>query len=226
MSKHLHQGIWAAFIYSLVIFFAQSSFASHLVARVDSGAGGPVEGAVVYATPLKAGDEKKGKPATASVHQVDKEFVDHVTVVRMGTPVYFPNKDKIRHHVYSFSQAKKFEIPLYKGMPSKPVVFDKEGPVTMGCNIHDWMHAYIYVVDTPYYITTGGDGAALLDVPAGDYDVRVWHPRLRGSVRRLSRRIQVAEGENSEISFVKKLKKVWKPRRGPKASRRGGGGYR
>ena len=103
--------------------------------------------------------------------------------VRTGTAVSFPNNDDIRHHVYSFSEAKKFELPLYKGVPAEPVVFDQAGTVVLGCNIHDWMLAYVYVVDTPWRLVTDEKGAGVLDdLPAGRYRVDVLHPRLKGEL--------------------------------------------
>src|SRR5204863_937520 len=99
----------------------------------------------------------------AAVAQKDKTFIPFVTVVQTGTPVQFPNQDPIRHHVYSFSPPKPFEIKLYAGTPVAPIVFDKPGEVVLGCNIHDHMLAYIYVVDTPYFGKTGKDGRARLE---------------------------------------------------------------
>jgi hypothetical protein len=77
---------------------------------------------------------------------------------------HIPNSDNIRHHVYSFSPAKKFELPLYSGVPAEPVVFDKVGFVTLGCNIHDWMIAFVAVLPTPYFQATGKDGRATLKI--------------------------------------------------------------
>jgi hypothetical protein len=105
-----------------------------------------------------------------------------MTVVQTGTSVDFPNNDTIRHHVYSFSEPKRFEIKLYAGKPGQPVVFDKPGQVDIGCNIHDWMEAHVLVVDTPYFARTGADGrATVAGVPAGRYRVRPWHPLQKGA---------------------------------------------
>lgn len=127
---------------------------------------------------------KQGGPVTASaktavMDQVNKQFVPHVLPVRVGTAVSFPNSDDIRHHVYSFSEPKRFELKLYSGTPSKPVVFDRPGTVALGCNIHDRMLGYIRVVETPYFGMPGADGRiSFEDLPAGEYRVEVWHPRL------------------------------------------------
>lgn len=116
---------------------------------------------------------------TAQVDQVDRQFVPHVQLVQAGTEVNFPNFDDIRHHVYSFSDAKRFELPLYKGTPSEPVLFDQSGIVTLACNIHDWMLGYLYVTDSPWYALTDPSGHAAITVPeSSHYLVRVWHPSL------------------------------------------------
>ena len=86
----------------------------------------------------------------------------------------------MRHHVYSFSPAKKFELKLYTGTPSNPVLFDRPGVAVLGCNIHDQMVGWIVVVDTPYYARTpAAPGRAQIDnVPPGTYALRTWHTRL------------------------------------------------
>ena len=114
----------------------------------------------------------------ASIEQIDRDFVPYLTIVRRGTEIEFPNRDPLKHHVYSFSAAKPFEIKLYAGKPAAPVLFDKTGEVAIGCNIHDWMEAYVLVVDSSHFAKTGADGCGRIDgVPAGSYRLRLWHPR-------------------------------------------------
>lgn len=115
----------------------------------------------------------------AEIAQRNKTFMPAVTVVTTGTPVNFPNQDTVRHHVYSFSPIKPFEIKLYVGTPAKPVVFDKPGVAVLGCNIHDTMQAWTVVVDTPWFAKTDDKGhASLAEVPAGRYKLRVWHATI------------------------------------------------
>ncbi len=115
---------------------------------------------------------------TVDMDQRDKQFAPRLVVIQTGTSVNFPNFDTVRHHVYSFSNTKPFEIKLYTGRPSAPVTFDKPGTATLGCNIHDNMLGHIHVVDTPYFDVTNGQGKVDIDVPAGDHRVRVWHPKM------------------------------------------------
>lgn len=115
-----------------------------------------------------------------SIEQRGREFVPYLTIVQKGASIDFPNHDPFKHHVYSFSPARVFEIKLYAGKPANPVVFGKPGEVVLGCNIHDWMEAHVLVVDTPWFAKTGGDGMARIErAPAGDYRLRLWHPRQK-----------------------------------------------
>lgn len=117
---------------------------------------------------------------TAVMDQREMAFVPGVLPIQVGTRVVFPNSDQVRHQVYSFSEARRFELPLYAGTPAEPVLFERPGVVVVGCNIHDWMIGHIVVLDTPYFAKSGADGVARFDAPADRYRMRVWHPRLRG----------------------------------------------
>jgi plastocyanin len=117
--------------------------------------------------------------AQQEIEQKDRQFTQRVTVVPVGTSVDFPNRDKVRHHVYSVSPAKKFDLKLYLGKPANPVLFDRAGVAVLGCNIHDEMVAWVVVVPTPYFGRSPAHGRVVLaDVPAGKYDLVVWHPDL------------------------------------------------
>ncbi len=147
----------------------------------------------------------------STLAQVNRQFEPSVLPVQKGTMVSFPNKDTIKHHVYSFSPAKMFELKLYDGSTAQPVVFDKIGVVAIGCNIHDWMRAYIYVVDTPLFCKTDENGkGTILDIPAGRYLAKVWHPRRpRGHQDGYTREIVFQEEDDkSKVSFMVSLKRV------------------
>jgi plastocyanin len=153
--------------------------AAELMVAVDSGVT-PVADAVVSLHSAAAA-ALLAKPAKAVMDQRNMMFTPTVLPVTAGTLVRFPNSDNIHHSVYSFSPAKRFELPLYAGVSADPVLFDKTGVVTLGCNIHDWMVGYIVVLDTPYFVKTGADGKAHFDVPAGTYQLEVWHPQVVGA---------------------------------------------
>jgi plastocyanin len=152
--------------------------AASLQVTVTDDKGRPVPQAVVFLESPEAA--RAAKPmASVEMAQKDKSFVPETLVVTRGTSVQFPNRDTVRHHVYSFSPAKRFELKLYIGTPASPVVFDQAGVVVLGCNIHDEMIGWIAVVDTPHFGSTGANGQVQLrDVPEGSYRLRVWHSGL------------------------------------------------
>lgn len=178
----------------VLLFIASGpAIAAGVDGTVTDAAGAPVADAVVYALP--AVPRPPSSPRAAIIDQIDKEYVPFVVPVQAGAAVRFPNKDNIRHHVYSFSPAKPFELKLYSGTPAKPVIFDKPGPVALGCNIHDWMVGYIYVVDSPWFAKTDKSGIAKLEgLPAGEYQVRVWHPWMKAEPAPLALKL----GDSSE----------------------------
>lgn len=145
--------------------------------QIQNGSGDPINRAAVSVT--VKGARTTAAPGTgADMAQRNKTFSPGVLVVQTGTQVSFPNFDTVRHHVYSFSKPKTFEIKLYAGTPAAPVVFDKAGTATLGCNIHDRMIGYVHVVDTPYFGLTGENGTVMLDLPPGEHTVRVWTPLM------------------------------------------------
>ena len=152
--------------------------AAALTVSVTDSTGKPLIDAVAMLEP--ASGKAPVKPlADAEISQSKRQFQPRVTVVTTGTRVTFPNFDTVRHHVYSFSPIKTFELKLYAGVPNVPVVFDKPGVAVLGCNIHDTMAAWVVVADTPWFARSAANGRARIEaVPPGNYRLRVWHPGL------------------------------------------------
>jgi plastocyanin len=157
------------------LLLAGAAHAAGVTVLVSDEAGQPLADAVVMLEPV--GGKLPVKPmAPVDIGQIKRQFDPQLTVVTVGTPVNFPNFDTVRHHVYSFSPIKTFELKLYAGVPGKPVVFDKPGEAVLGCNIHDRMSAWVVVVDTPHFARTSATGQAQIDgVDAGSYRLRAWH---------------------------------------------------
>ncbi len=182
-----------------------SAQAARIAAQVTDSDGAPLADAVVSAVPLSAPAPAHPKP-DAAIEQIDKQFVPLVTVIQTGTAVNFPNRDPIRHHVYSFSAPKVFEIKLYSGVPAKPMLFDKPGEVVLGCNIHDGMVGYVYIVDTPFFGKTDRQGRIVLDnLPAGDYEVRALHYRA-AAPSSSPRPVRLRGEETAETKFAVTLR--------------------
>jgi len=160
-----------------LLVMASASHAAPQTFTVLNEAGQPLAQAVVSVVTSR-GEKPNGAGTVVDMGQRNRQFTPTVVAVPVGGAVNFPNYDTVRHHVYSFSATKKFEIKLYAGTPAAPVVFDKPGTATLGCNIHDGMIGYIHVVDTPYYGVTDAQGRLTLDVPTGDHKVRIWAPAM------------------------------------------------
>ncbi len=162
----------------LGLLLAVPAAAATLDVSVTDAAGRPLADAAVFLEPRDA--KVQARPLTGvELAQQGKQFQHRVLIVTQGTAVAFPNRDTVRHHVYSFSPAKTFELKLYIGTPANPVVFDRPGIAVLGCNIHDRMVAWVVVVETPHFGQTDAQGALRLDhVPPGSYRLRAWHPDL------------------------------------------------
>lgn len=174
--------------------------AAEIRVRVDDGQRGLADAVVS----LHSGAAKSAvRPRPARMDQRGSQFTPRVLTVQAGSAVTFPNSDNIRHNVYSFSPAKRFELPLYSGHPAQPLRFDTSGVVTLGCNIHDWMVGYIVVQDTPYSAITDASGGVALQAPPGEYSLQVWHPDLPAGAQPLRRKVSLrAAGASERVSLA------------------------
>ena len=171
--------------------------AAELSVLVRDSDGQPVPDAVVFV-------QSESGTATDQIERIvqrNESFNPFVLPVAIGTTVEFPNEDPFRHHVYSFSPAKQFELKLYGGDELQQVKFDTPGVVALGCNIHDNMLGYIYVVDSHLFGKTNQDGVVTIsgmqDNEIGE--AQVWHPRLRGPARRTAMTVTAGQSVTFEI---------------------------
>lgn len=206
----------------LVASYASAQSQNLAVTIVDSD-GEVVDDAVVEVI-LPAQLQAQFKtPAAAVVDQVDKEFVPTVTTVVAGSQVSFPNSDDILHHVYSFSPVNTFDIPLYGSEGNMQFVeeFPVPGVVEIGCNIHDWMLAYIYVSESSKVAVSDVNGQLQIsDIPAGTYDIRVWHARLpRNTDYHVVNAVDFTTGSQT-IEVELDLERDRRIRRAPSANRK------
>lgn len=187
---------------------AEMTSAGELIAHVTDAKGAPVPNAVIALYGTQKADIKptdkatKKPPADAAMDQRGLQFAPHVLVVQRGAAVTFPNRDDIRHQVYSFSPAKRFNLPLYHGVPAKPETFSQAGEVVLGCNIHDNMLGYVYVVDTEWFAKTDAEGNLKIgDVPAGSYRAQLWYPGLAASSAAIEKTINIPAAGSAQIGF-------------------------
>jgi plastocyanin len=167
-----------------------AAHAVDLTVVVTDSAGKPVADAVAI---LDAPAARAPAPGSFTINQKDMQFVPQVLVIPVGSTVEFGNLDPFRHHVYSFSPARKFELKLFGAGETRPVRFDRVGVVAIGCNIHDQMQAFVQVVDTPHAARSGADGRIVLrGVPSGSFKLRVYHPFLRAPGNQLALSVNTA----------------------------------
>ncbi|WP_133500894.1 carboxypeptidase regulatory-like domain-containing protein [Cognatilysobacter terrigena] len=163
----------------LAMIAGGQAMAAQLTVDVADRQGKPVADAVVTLLRRDGAGPKPGASTTHSIDQKQLMFRPYVEVARPGDSVVFRNSDTTRHHVYSFSPVKQFEYVIAPNASAPAVKLPRTGVVAIGCNIHDGMIAYLYVTDAPWTARTDATGHVVFDgLPAGAYDVRVWHPRL------------------------------------------------
>jgi plastocyanin len=183
-----------------VLLRAAPVAAASLAITVQLPDGRPLADAVVTVKAVG-----RNLPAPAPIHalmdQMNRMFVPEVIVIPVGSTVAFPNSDSVSHQIYSFSPAKRFQLPLYKGKPYSPVLFDQPGVVILGCNIHDWMIGYVDVTDAPFYGTTDAQGSWSANLPSGRYEITVWHPRMREQGQTLVRELSVDATDRATLTL-------------------------
>ncbi len=184
----------------LALMLASPALAADLLVTVRTPRGAPVADAVVTVAAPYSGPVRFAWPYRMAQQNI--QFHPFVLIVPVGADVAFPNLDKVRHHVYSFSPAKTFELKLYGQDETRVVHFDKPGVVELGCNIHDSMVAFIVVVNTPYVGKTDAQGQArIAGLPAGAATVRVWRPYLKAPSNAVSQVVQIpAAGAHWEVT--------------------------
>lgn len=198
-------------------------FAQTLHITLSDSQGNPVSGAVIEIFAQNGALESDSADLMqAVVDQVDKEFVPRVTTIVAGGEVSFPNSDDILHHVYSFSPTKSFNIPLYGSGENHDYFesFPVAGVVEIGCNIHDWMLAYIYVGESSWMAVSDAQGSAELgNLSQGRYQAKVWHDRLDSPENFILQPFEISVGLNTELSLELPLQRDRRLRRAPSSTR-------
>jgi plastocyanin len=196
--------VFAAAIAASLVCVAPAS-AAGLALSVLDGSGKPLADAVIYVE-FEGGAALAKAPKPAEIEQRGLKFLPLVSVVQTGAKIAFPNNDKVRHHIYSFSPAKKFDQKLYSGAAAATQIFDKAGTVVLGCNIHDRMLAYVKVVDTPYFAKTDAAGVARIELPgAAKVSVKAWHFQMIGAPAELTVAVKSGDADTA-ASFKLELK--------------------
>lgn len=143
-------------------------------------------------------DYGRPKPVSAEIDQRHKTFNPHILVVPVGSSVSFPNHDLIYHNVFANYNAKKFDLGMYPSGQTRKVRFDKPGLVSVLCNVHSEMSAYIVVVNSSAYAVTDSNGRfTLKGVAPGRYRLRGWQE----SGARVDEEVTVQAGTTLDVQF-------------------------
>ena len=180
----------ARILVAALLLCAAPVSAALLTVRVVDAGGRPVRDAVVTLKPSGSAARRPRPGGRYTVSQKAMQFHPFVLVIPVGSDVSFPNFDSTKHHVYSFSPAKQFELKLFAKDQSRSVHFDKPGIVALGCNIHDQMTAFIVVADSAWTAKTDAKGMATFsDAPNAAGKLSVWHPYLRAPGNTVARAV-------------------------------------
>lgn len=188
----------------LIGFVAQAANPTSFRVQITDAHGVPVRDAVVELKPQSASKGSIRFPWRNAMAQKDEQFVPGTLIVPRGSTVAFPNLDRVRHSIYSFSKIARFEIELYGRDQTRTHSFPLAGSVKLGCNIHDDMRGYIRVTETPFAGKTDGNGyITLSSVPQGAAELMVWHPLLRAPANEHKETINISSAVPSRKIVVK-----------------------
>jgi plastocyanin len=208
--------VWASLWWIIPLTCSAVGQAGELSVSVRDRSGHAVANVVVTAMPAAAAERAASPDHTEAImDQQNMAFVPQVLVVATGSDVKFPNSDMVSHQVYSFSAAKRFQLPLYKGAAHPPVNFDKPGLVVLGCNIHDQMVGYILVTDAPYFGRTDAQGTLhWSNLPPGTYTVTLWSPYIADAAANLTRSVSVSQAASTstDVQLTRDLRTTPQPR--------------
>ncbi|WP_158971064.1 methylamine utilization protein [Paraglaciecola sp. L3A3] len=186
-----------------LVLFSVNNYAKEIIVNVINQLGKGVPNVVVYMEPSI---KKQVVPPSdiAIMDQIDTQFSPHILAIQKDTQVKFPNSDSIKHHVYSFSAAKTFELQLYKDLQADPLLFSKSGVVELGCNVHDWMLGYIFIVDTEYFSKSDRNGKVKFDLPLGEYTIKIWSPLIQEDIEALATKVLVDDKKSKHNIILNK----------------------
>ena len=154
-----------------------------------------IKNAVVSIASIASGkDFAKGD----ALDQKECVYTPHITLTPAGQNLEILNNDGILHNIHTYSEANPAfnqAQPKFKKKLKKK--FDKAEYVKVTCDAHNWMTGWIVVMDHPYYAVTDASGAfSLTDVPAGEYEVKIWHETLG----EMTQKVTVEAGGDAKVS--------------------------
>ncbi len=202
LNARLKLGLKPGLIPAAWLALVSATAPHHLAFQVTDQRGLPLHDAVVEIARPKGDDRPVVFPWRAAMAQRNIAFMPGTLIVPVGATVAFPNLDTVRHSIYSFSKAGRFQIDLYGQDQTRTHQFTLPGAIALGCHIHDRMKGYIRTATTPYAAKTDLNGLTTIDdLPAGTYAVTVWHPQSVGVDGEWHAMMAVADNRPNRITI-------------------------
>jgi len=165
--------------------------------------GGNLAGAVVYVARIEKG-KPWGEQEKPVLDQKSCRFAPDVTIVKKDADLTVRNSDPVLHNIHTYEIIGAVRRTMFNvGQPDKgdlkqPIKVRRANAIKVECDAHDFMHAWAFAADNPYAVTTKEDGSfSLDDLPAGEYEIKAWHPVLGEK----SSKVTVAAGGSASASF-------------------------
>ena len=141
-----------------------------------------------------------GGPPPPVLEQQECVYGPHVQTAVLGQKLQITNRDDLLHDVHAYADDRDtlFNVAEpFQGM-TVSMTLEREGVVTVECDVHDWMKGYVVVASHPYIAVTDEDGAFRIDgIPPGSYKVRAWHEALG----ELEKDLTIVAGRDTTVSF-------------------------
>ena len=132
------------------------------------------------------------------IDQIRRTYVPHVLAVLVGTEIEFLNSDNELHNVHARQDRRElFNISIPPQRKTRRIL-KEEGVVTLLCDIHPEMSAFIVVTQNPFFAKADEKGNYTIEgFPSGTYTLKAWHEGLKPQ----SKEVRVSEGSMVRVEF-------------------------
>ncbi|MFG0331582.1 MAG: carboxypeptidase regulatory-like domain-containing protein [Phycisphaerales bacterium] len=139
------------------------------------------------------------------IDQIGCQYVPHVVTAMTGQKVEIHNSDNTAHNLNlkpennsGFNVSQPVQGMVHEVTFSKPEI-----GMPLKCDVHSWMTSFIAVFEHPYHAVTNRDGAfEITGLPAGEYEISVWHEFDRFTPVEKTMTVTVKDGEATEVEFT------------------------
>ena len=139
---------------------------------------------------------------SVTMDQKGCNYEPHVLAVQAGQPIKIRNSDDTLHNIHPRPTVNsEFNVgQARKGMEATKSFDKEEVMIPVGCDVHPWMRSYISVLNHPFFAVSGDDGTyEIKNVPAGDYEVEVFHEKLKTTTQKVT--VKAGEAAKVDLSY-------------------------